>query len=133
MLASHSGLPGVREWKRRDGALWGAARAIAGDRSVERCAADARQHQRPGAIGSRGGRLLPERHSFSLASPLAFASAVKSGNAACACLAQTSIGFQLFSTTFPGWLAWAAPMARTGRRKATATRFIPSCPVGKGM
>jgi hypothetical protein len=38
---------------------------------------------------------LAFKHSFSLASRLAFDSALKSGYAVCACLAQLSIDFQL--------------------------------------
>jgi hypothetical protein len=57
-----------------------------------------------GDNGSRGGKIAPLRHSFNLASRLALASAVKSGKAFCACLAQLSAIFHLVRAWLPSRL-----------------------------
>ena len=56
------------------------------------------------------------KHSFSLASRLTFDSALKSGYAVCACLAQLSIVFQPLNAACP---CWVAPRL-SGHKKDTA-------------
>jgi hypothetical protein len=72
--------------------------------------------------GARGGKVFPLKHSFSLASRLAFDSALKSGYAVCACLAQLSITFQL---RIADWPCCVAP-APTGTITTATARSMPN-------
>src|SRR5262249_16658236 len=91
---------------------------------------------RAGELGACGGKFWPARHSWSLASRLAFDSALKSGNASCAAFEHLSIAFHLACAPTPCELACTTPGAKTisiESKKGPAERIMVSPSLSKDI